>query len=508
MNSPTAAARFATAAVLFGCVAAALIVYFPVLDNGFYGEDGLFLATARAAIGRPSMIFQNNFAYYRPVWFVYVTGMLRAFGAQTVPWFAAGIALHGIASFCIYRLALRFVASRATAILAAGFFLFNYAHSESVMWMAAHNSILAAIASILACTWQVDAVREKSWGKAAAAGAAGAICILTKDTGIVHLAWFGFLALALEGFRVFKNRRMWMAGAMGAVALIFYIYNTPAFQTFMRPGAPAPEQSRLGFDNITLTRIAGSFAWIFDPRAHTYEDLSILAALGVPAALVAIVYFGAREQLRTLLIGLGLAALALVPVCMSRMQTASGTRHYYVPAIGASLAVAAAVAGATGAIVRVFSKFKNAKFLAQSAIFVIFIVFAVASTRQIREFERTVWLPLTRGESDSARMLKSFAGESGNRTLFLVQSPLSNLMHAQGFLLFYFGVPMESVNLLQIEPGALPDWHRRTRDESPQARLLEWTGGAWREITSLGQLDAIARREPDRALPIVRVQWP
>lgn len=505
MNPPPAAAKSATAVVLLLCIAASFCIYYPALRNGFYGEDSLFLSTARTALDAPRVIFQNNYEYFRPVWFAYVTILFKFFQYEPAGYFAVGIALHGLAGFLVYGLARRLLASSAAAISAAAFFLVTFSHSEALLWFAAHNTILAAILSVFACSLQIDAIREKSWSKMLAAAGAGAGCILAKDTGLIHLTFVGLLAFTFGGFSSLKNIKNYVLAVILLIAFATYVWMTPAFTRFLSGNgavADAGAGSRLGFSNLTITRVLGSLAWLFDPRNHDYNDLSLTAGLAAPAAILGIVYFTAREHLRAVFVAFGLAIFALLPVCISARQTPTGVRHYYLVNIGVAIAAAALL----DALGRIFIKNRSASPFARALPRALILsIFAGASIINIRDYEHREYGPLTRAETEAARALRPFLGGEPRPLVYLLNSPLSNIMHAQGFLLLFFFIPEQQVARAYVERKDAESWYSYIQQNEKEALILEWSDGKWREVRDAAQLQQIFDGDPDSAVTAVRI---
>jgi len=151
--NPSAVARLAPFLVL----AATFLAYAAVSSFGFVYDD-------ESQIVHDSFVQQWHFVpayftshvwqwiyphvggnYYRPVFLLWLLLNFKVFGLHPAGWHLAVLALHLVATWQVYRLALRLTGSQPAAAIAALLFGLHPVHIEAVAWISGVTEPLAAV---------------------------------------------------------------------------------------------------------------------------------------------------------------------------------------------------------------------------------------------------------------------------------------------------------------------------------------------------------------------------
>jgi hypothetical protein len=195
-----------------------------------------------------------------------------------------------------------------------------------------------------------------------------------------------------------------------------------------------------------------------------------------------------------LALGFALAAAALAPVCISYLQTPSGTRHYYTPAAGAALVVATTLS----AVRRRF----HHRAIPWGATLGL-ALFAAASALSVRDLERTDYYPKSAGSTRSARALDASIAPG---PVVLVNSPLHNLMHAQQFLMLFHGIPPSAVEAEALPRAAFTAYYAQRRTQTPSLHFLVWSNGRWQALDDLDAILQFTSAPGDPDITVVAVE--
>ena len=467
------AKAFRTLAVCGVCVAIAFLVYAPALRNEFYNDDAYFLGDAKS-IGNnaPAILGLNPLGYYRPVWSAWVWALFRIFGLWAAPYFAAGIVLHGVIGSLVWVLARQLRLGATAAWISAIGFLAFYSHSEATLWMAAHNSSLAAGLALLAVVLHLRAMERG--GILAAAGASLALmaALFTKETAIAAIVWIPLAQWARFGWRSLFTRESLGRYALHAAAVAAFWFADER----IRLGAAMvqdPSTSRAGLQNVRVSRIVGAFGLLFEPAGVLPVEVCWgrgAAALFVVFAAVAVLR---RDLWRQAVAATAIALVALAPTSATYQQMGTPFRLYYFPTVGAALLLgilwscldSPAIAARLGA--------RGGAWLRGAAIvgFAGWVGWCAVGIRAVND---AYYRPQSHAQSAFARRLQPYLSEGRRPRLLFLEPPINQILHIQKFLNLYHDVPEELVTQHILKRADAQGW-LDGRLGDPAVTALEWT---------------------------------
>jgi hypothetical protein len=474
---------------LVGCIALSFAVYGSALGNAFFNDDSAFLADGRELAVHPSRILElRPLNYCRPVWLAWVAVLESLFGATPLPFFIAGIVLHGINGAVLYGVARLLRMPRAAAATSAFLFVIFFSHSEATLWMASHNSSLCAGLSMAALALHLNAVV--------------CLALFTKETAIAVFAWIPIGEVCLRGFRALFSREALLRYALLAFALLLFLLLNDRFRDAMR-GASAGPESMADFHNISPARILGSLPILFSPLGTRPGDvfpwtgaLWLVACLGVCAA-------AGRDVLRNATTAFAIAFAAAVPVCTTVFQHHASSRLYYFPTAGAALAA--------GALAEAALRRRSTTILFAVAL----AAYAVVSASSVWRLNEHYYKPFSRLQTKAAWTAGRHLPPGENATVHLVEPPIDNIMHLRNFLLLDFNVPWEWVELSYCSAPRFGEWARA--ETARGARVLAFTGERWEPVDAVPKpLKPLLRQalglevppaEAPSELSIYTIQW-
>jgi hypothetical protein len=123
---------------------ACLAAYLPAFNNGFISDDYVTLDWAGKFFAHPGFLFTVPPQNFRMTSYVVFELLKRAFGYNSIVWYAVNTAFHFINCVLLWRLLIR-LEDRLTAGLATLLFAVFQQPQEAVMWLSAMNETLATI---------------------------------------------------------------------------------------------------------------------------------------------------------------------------------------------------------------------------------------------------------------------------------------------------------------------------------------------------------------------------
>ena len=466
--------------VAIACLALAWLAYGPSLDNGFYNDDALFLNHAARAVADPAALWHERpLNYFRPVWSAWVTAQWTLFGRDARGYHAVGILLHAATGLLVWLLArrlLRGVPGGATAALvSAAAFVLLFAHAEGTLWIAAHNSVLAAalcVAAVLAHLAAVDAAAKPGQGLTRATGRAALTAVLvlaallTKEPAVVVLAWLPLVELCVAGPRSLLRPAAWARGAAVAAAVaVFLAGNARIGEAFADPSeGGAANEIRATFGFITADKLLGATAWMFSPLAHAHDAARWWHGALVLGAIAALLAWRRRDLLGPALCAMALLLTAMAPAAMTRFQQANGSRLYYFPTVGAALLLGLVCVALAGRRPRA----------AALVVALLFASLGAWNLLSIRALNADDYGPIGVTQTRLAEQLGELLPRAGPHAVVLCEPWIGNLMHLQEFVRLYADVPPARVRRQSVPREDFPAWLARQRQLDPGVHLLDW----------------------------------
>jgi hypothetical protein len=313
------------AALLAFAAHATLRAYGGVLDNYFYESDdaGHLIGDGYA------------FGHFRPVQWVFLRLLFRAFGGQPRGYYLAGLVLHAASALCVGWLALRLSARPWAAAAATLVFAQLFAPHEAVLWISANGGLLVVLFLLLfALAWDAYLASRRRWHYALALLAA--LLAMGSKEDCVLLAP---LALGLDRLRSGHQVQRGFLRRYAPLALLAALYLALALRSSLL------EAREYGAHGALLGKLVKNFAWLLWPRPLEQHDLPAWGLLAGAALLLGLGWLAWRERRRVPVLGLGLVLavaglLVVLPIAPEGFAT---QRLSYPSAIGVALLAAGLV---------------------------------------------------------------------------------------------------------------------------------------------------------------------
>ncbi|MGQ0553999.1 MAG: hypothetical protein ACT4PU_12370 [Planctomycetota bacterium] len=455
------------------CVALAFLVYAPSLGNGFYNDDALFLNHAERVLAEPLAAFTDRpLNYFRPTWSVYVTAQRALFGLQAAGYHAVGIALHGLTGFLVWLLARRLLGSRWPPLAAAAAFVCFFAHSEAPLWIAAHNSTLAAALCTLAVLLHLRAAEPGPFrtGRALLTALVVLLALWAKEPSAVVLAWLPLAEAAVFGLAsVFRRAALLRFAFVALAAAVFVASNARLGEAFADPaaaGAGAPVELRATFSFLSVEGVFGATAWLFSPLRHVHDEARWWHGALLLAAVLSLVAWRRRALLPAALCAAALLLTAMLPATMTRQLQPNSSRLYYFPTVGAALLVGVAASCAER---------RATRGLAAAAL----VAGCVWHGSAIRALNAADYRPIGRLQTQLAEELGPVLASAGPHPVVLAEPWIGNVLHLQEFLLLYWDVAPARVRRTLLDSKLFAEWVARQRQLDPSVQILDWDDAHW-----------------------------
>lgn len=458
----------------------AYLAYHVAFENAFYNDDALFLNHAGRALADPARFMNERpLGYFRPVFVAYMAVARAAFGLEPARYFALGIALHGLAAILLWRVARRVLPAPAALAAAATYACF-FPHAEAVLWIAAHNTILAVVLA-LAATIAFQGSIEPGTHSASylrrilLAGLLAALAVATKEPAIVVLPWIAGVVVSTRGVAALFQRPAMIAGlvvlAMTAAAVLpnarlvgsmseiaASADDDPDAGTGARAGAGAGARTdaapagefRVQLSAFDPTRVLGAAPWMFSPERHARGELEPWLGAAILLAFATLGIF--RKDLRKpVFLGCVLLVSGLIPACLNTQQSANGARHYYFATTGSAVLTGALYAFIAGSRRRPGGDPEKTRALdrARPALAIgALIVLCGAHARSVTNTSRTDYRQISNAQTGLARSLKNPL--STGDELVITEPWIDNRTHLAEFLYLYHGVSDDRVRMMSI----------------------------------------------------------
>ena len=393
---------------------------------------------------------------------------LRTLGG---PYFAAGIVLHGVIGSLVWVLARQLRLGATAAWISAIGFLAFYSHSEATLWMAAHNSSLAAGLALLAVVLHLRAMERG--GILAAAGASLALmaALFTKETAIAAIVWIPLAQWARFGWRSLFTRESLGRYALHAAAVAAFWFADER----IRLGAAMvqdPSTSRAGLQNVRVSRIVGAFGLLFEPAG-------VLPRRSAGD--------GGRRAIRGIRRRRGAAAGFVASGRGGDGHRAGRARPHLgdLPADGDAVSFVLLPDGRRRAFVgdplelprlardRRPPRRAGGAWLRGAAIvgFAGWVGWCAVGIRAVND---AYYRPQSHAQTAFARRLQPYLSEGRRPRLLFLEPPINQILHIQKFLNLYHDVPEELVTQHILKRADAQGW-LDGRLGDPAVTALEWT---------------------------------
>lgn len=267
--------------------------------------------------------------------FLAVYGLWGLAGMRAAWYFAAGLALHGLVGYLLYRVVDRLGLGRGTAVTAAALFVVLPTTHNPLFWFPSCAHYLISAAWLL--VYLYSAAGEWTWRAGLLQAAAVTMAFLSGDQV------FGLLAGSAVWIAVVLRRRQALRAAavawatMAVVGLLYagWVNRAPV------AGTVAAKFDFRATRVIEVLREMAADWWRLAGVADEYYRVGWAAlAAGVLVGVVVWPALGGRREAprKGAALGLGLAALGWAPVLVLRWRE---LRYDYLPSLALALALAA-----------------------------------------------------------------------------------------------------------------------------------------------------------------------
>ncbi|HYL05672.1 MAG TPA: tetratricopeptide repeat protein [Thermoanaerobaculia bacterium] len=296
-----------------------LAVYWPTTGYGFVLDDTVLFRSSPslADLGSIPRGFLTDVgglrkgsgtvisSFYRPVFLALSTLYYQLAAGRPFAWHLAAVALACLVGALAYGFLSRLGFPPILALLASVVFSLHPAHVSSVAWASGLQELLAALFVLLAlhaALWRRDG---SDAAPVAAAAAAYALALLSKEVAIGLLPFAALWALGTARTDPPAARRLWkLTGAVAAVSAVYLAVRVAVLGGLAQPAVDAPRLA----DSLPAVPVAFAaylrlLLWptgfaFFRPERPRFGplDAPVLLAVAVAAALVAVAAWAWRAK--------------------------------------------------------------------------------------------------------------------------------------------------------------------------------------------------------------------
>jgi protein O-mannosyl-transferase len=342
-----------------------LLIYTPALKFDFIYDDheqivqnvqaqswSYFPQIFTTTLWSPSKGFT---IFYRPIFALWLLVVHAVGGLSPWFWHLSSAVLHAIATYFVFELCLKMLESPAAAGFAALLFAVYPIHNEAVCWISASNEILYTLFVLGSLLLFIQGLRTSVGAgfRMSLSAAAWAAALFSKETAIVVLPLFFFLAYKSANNSVEQRARLWQAFRRGAPFLIVaLLYLAARLMAAERIGL---EKGRLSWHQVLYTSPslfvfyirkllwpAGLSGFYVNPLVSAPTRVMWFTVVLILAGVLAFAWISMRREPVVGLAG-GLVILPLLPVLIGMRVFREGDwahdRYLYLPSVGVCLLI-------------------------------------------------------------------------------------------------------------------------------------------------------------------------
>jgi len=178
-----------TGLAAIGCffIAAAVIIYWPILNNTFIADDHVFVNAFRATpFSELDKIFtMQSPLFVRPVTMFVFWFHSRLFGLNPWPSHLINVFFHGGSAFLLFCFMKNIGAKKLTAFIAALLFVLTPVAPDAVTWSSGRADVLVLFFILLAMVLYSVYLTKRNWVAFGGAMLASAAALLSKEQGYI-----------------------------------------------------------------------------------------------------------------------------------------------------------------------------------------------------------------------------------------------------------------------------------------------------------------------------------
>lgn len=268
---------------------AGIIIFLPLLKNGFIGDDYTALSIYEAYKTRPFLetVLHGGNDFFRPLNMALIMARGAVFGADPLPYVIMNIVLHLVITTLVFFTAGRITRSLTASAAAALFFLVSFSHYEGITWISSSVELFAVLFILLSLYAHIRFRQEKGKGWLALSLASMVLAFMTKETS----AALPFLILSYD-LVVVKNQErgkgfFWPYPAFGLLFAFYLLVQTGWAMKFVGGDSPY----RPGWH--ILTNVFDYWVWLIMPNPRHPYVAGVLAILPRPLLIAYWIIAGA-----------------------------------------------------------------------------------------------------------------------------------------------------------------------------------------------------------------------
>jgi hypothetical protein len=199
-----------------------VIVYLPVLDNGFSSDDFAHLAFAAEHGFDFRFLFCPITNHLQPVFRFLLATELSCFGPEPASFHVVSIALHLLNMMLVTALYSRWFKNRLSGVVAGAVFGLTACHWRAVMWIIVQGQQLATMWFLLSAFFFLGYLRTGRWRDYTFCVLSHLLMLFTFSAGL-EVPFLFFLVFLLESPQRFPVRKRFISGAWCMIPLCFNI---------------------------------------------------------------------------------------------------------------------------------------------------------------------------------------------------------------------------------------------------------------------------------------------
>ena len=208
---------------LWAILVGVALFYVPFISRQFCGDDWLWLANAKRAIGDPIIFLQRPmYGYFRPLNMVIICVLRFVFGDHAIIFSLVNILLHVANVWLLGKVLERFGLPAAMKYLAMVFFGFYFLNAPAIEWISVGHDLWVTGLCLLVVLKSLEAVDKPRWSIFAQIWLLGMAATLIKESGFVSIGLF-WLVLSLKGKSPFGKPYRWFTLLSGLTYAAFLI---------------------------------------------------------------------------------------------------------------------------------------------------------------------------------------------------------------------------------------------------------------------------------------------
>lgn len=337
-------------AAVFLCLAVGL-AFGETWGGGFFMDDHFVLRAIHEGGGASQVVRDltgnwagfSGYSYYRPLVTASLAADLATFGLDARGFHLANLLLHALNAILVLVLVRRTfpVVGWLGAFAVALLFAMNPVHPNAVGWIAARSDLLVCAFTLLVvlCYQRAWDTGRRRWLISGCLAFAAALA--AKESAVVAIA----LAAIVPGRAGWRARLRGTAAGWGLL-VVYFVWRLVVLDEGLGLHALGREVTLAERASMLWSRLAGQFALLaFPPELHGTAWRWVAIAVGGLMAL-GVCW---RGGWRTVGFGAAIVILGLAPILpiihnLDTRAFAGFSRYWYVPAIGAAMPAAFAVA--------------------------------------------------------------------------------------------------------------------------------------------------------------------